>query len=286
MAPWYFFSILALLLLGTQRFLYKVAAERKCSSALTTALFMGTVTVLSSAVFFFSGESAGDRTSLIILALVNSASFALATVANMEALRRLPAMVTFPLTRLSILVVIVVSIFFFDERLGLRQWVGMLAGLAVVAVLAKETGSAVRPEGKTHTGFLFVALCVLCGAVATISSKLAATSVSKSAFMALSYLLATFFALAIEKIWGGSKAGNKIGEAVKLGLLMGLLNFFGFYAFLMALASGPLSVIALIAGMHFVIALGLSVLLYREKMTLRRLVGLGLTLLAVFFLKH
>jgi uncharacterized membrane protein len=66
---------------------------------------------------------------------------------------------------------------------------------------------------------------------------------------------------------------------------MGLLNFFGFYAFLTALESGPLSVIALITGMHFVIAVALSVLLYRERMTPRRILGIGLTLLAVVFLQ-
>ncbi|HEY5674161.1 MAG TPA: EamA family transporter, partial [Malonomonas sp.] len=62
--------------------------------------------------------------------------------------------------------------------------------------------------------------------------------------------------------------------------------FLGFYAFLTALASGPLSAIALITGMHFVIAILLSVLFYREQMSLRRYLGIGLTLLAVFFLKQ
>jgi len=127
---------------------------------------------------------------------------------------------------------------------------------------------------------------VVCGAIASVSSKLAAISTSKSEFMALSYLLATLFALAIEKRWGGPQAGERPGAAVWIGILMGVLNFFGFYAFLTALATGPLSVIALITGMHFVIAIGLSVLLYREKLTLRRGIGIGLTLLAVLFLKH
>lgn len=285
MTHWYFFSVAALLLLGTQRFLYKVAAERNCSSPLTTAVFMGTVTLLSGAAFLVSDEPAGDLSSLILLALVNSASFALATVAHMEALRHLPAGITFPLTRLSILVVIVFSIFYFDERPGPFQWAGILLGLSVVAVLAGEAGSATMSRGKTGAGFLLIAVCVLCGAVASISSKLAAVSTSKAGFMALSYLLATFFSLAIEKKWGGEKAGARPGEAIKIGILMGLLNFFGFYAFLTALASGPLSMIALITGMHFVIAIVLSVLLYRERMTLRRMFGIGLTLLAVFFLQ-
>ena len=284
MSDWYLCSLAALLLMGTQRFLYKVAAERNCGSALTTAVFMGTVTLLSSAVFFLSGEPAGDLSSLVVLSLVNSLSFTLATVAHMEALRHLPASVTFSLTRLSILVVIVFSLLFFHERLAPLQWAGILGGVAVVGVLAGETRDATRPGGHAPAGLLFVAICILCGALASISSKFAAISTNKAGFMALSYLMATIFSLALEKKWGRKKAGAGTGEAIKLGVLMGLLNFSGFYAFLAALASGPLSVIALVTGMHFVIAIVLSVLIYREKMTPRRIVAIGLTLLAVLFL--
>jgi len=67
---------------------------------------------------------------------------------------------------------------------------------------------------------------------------------------------------------------------------MGVLNFFGFYAFLSALVSEPLSVIAMIIGMHFVIAIIFSVVFYREPISLRRGFGVGLTHLAVFFLKQ
>jgi drug/metabolite transporter (DMT)-like permease len=286
MTDWYFFSIAALVLLGAQRFLYKVAAERNCSSALTTAVFMGTVTLLSGAAFLASGESAGEISTLVVLALVNSASFALATVAHMEALKHLPATVTFPITRLSILVVIFFSIVYFGERPQPLQMAGMLLGLSVVFVFAGEAGDKSGHRGNPRTGFLFAAACVLCGAVASISSKFAAVSTSKAGFMALSYLLGTLFALALErKNRGGKSPGVKSGEAVWIGLCMGLLNFFGFYAFLTALESGPLSVIALITGMHFVIAVALSVLLYRERMTPRRILGIGLTLLAVVFLQ-
>jgi len=284
MSPWYLYSIAALLLLGGQRFLYKVAAERNCSSPLTTAVFMGTVTILSTVLFFVSGENAGSLVTLGLLSLVNAAAFALATVAHMEALRHLPATVTFPLTRLSLLVVVLFSLLYFGERLAPLQWAGVLAGLAVVGVLAGEAGAAVRPDGSRRTGLLLVGLCILGGALAAISSKLAAIATSKAAFMALSYLLATGFSLAIDRRWGRKKSDGNRAEALRLGVVMGLLNFCGFYAFLTALETGPLSVIALISGMHFVIAIALSLLLYRERMTPRRLLGIGLTLLAVYCL--
>lgn len=286
MASWYIYSVAALLLLGVQRFLYKVAAERDCSSGLTTAVFMATVTVLSGVAFLVSASVVTNLPILLLLALINSISFAGATIAHIEALRHLPAGITFPLTRLSLGVVVVVSVCYFGDRLSPWQWLGMLVGFAVVVVLARDAGSEARPGGNSRSGFCFVGLCVLCGAIAAISSKLAAVATSTSGFMAASYLLGTIFSLIIDKQWGHRSSTGRPGAAVGIGIVMGILNFFGFYAFLLALQSGPLSAIALITGMHFVIAIGLSVLFYKERLTLARSLGIALTLLSVFLLRQ
>lgn len=286
MSHWYYYSIAALLLLGGQRFLNKVAAERNCSSPLTTAVFMGTVTLLSAVVFCLSDEQPANISSLLILALINSASFAFATIAHIEALRHLPTAITFPLTRLSLVVVVATSVVYFGEQLSPLQWLGILFGLAVIVVLAQDLRTGGGWQGNRRVGLLFVAACILCGAVAAISSKLAVLSTSKAGFMTLSYLLGTGFSLVIGKKWGQTRQYGHSSEAVGIGVMMGVLNFFGFYAFLTALESGPLSAIVLITGMHFVIAIILSALLYRERLTLPRSLGIGLTVLAVFFLKQ
>ena len=286
MADWYLYSVLALLLLGVQRFLNKVAAERNCSSSLTTAVFMGTVTLFSAVTFLLSAETPTNVSSLLVLSLVNSFSFALATISHIEALRHLPSGIVFPLTRLSLVVVVITSVVYFGEQLSSLQWLGILLGLAVVVVLVQDLRTDGGGQGNRRAGLLFVAVCILCGAVAAISSKLAVVSTSKAGFMTLSYLLGTGFSLAISKKWGQAKKLGTSREAVVIGILMGALNFFGFYAFLTALESGPLSAIALITGMHFVIAIILSVVLYREKLTVARSIGIGLTLLAVFFMKQ
>lgn len=286
MPSWYLFSIAALLLLGSQRFLYKVAAERNYPSSQISAVFMGTVALLSGAVFLVSGKPVGEPGPLILLALINSSAFAVATMAHMEALRHLPAGITFPLTRLSILVVIGVSIFYFGDQPDPGQWFGILLGGAVVIILTREAGRAALPHGRAATGLALIALCILCGAAATVSSKLAAVQTSKTGFMTLSYLLGTLFSLAIGRLRRPAGTTPIGSGAWKLGIPMGLLNFCGFYAFLTALETGPLSVIALITGMHFVIAIVLSMLFYHEALTRRRLAGLILTLVALVFLQH
>lgn len=286
MSTWYLYSILALVLLGTQRFLYKVTAERGCNSALTTTVFMATVTLLSSAVYLVSGHTTTDYATLFTLALANSLAFAISTMANIEALRHIPASITFPLTRLSIVLVLVYSIIVFNEQLTPIQWLGMTLSFLVVVILGQDAKKGQQQTNSIkHNGFWFVGVCILCGAVASISSKLAAVATDKAGFIAISYLLGTIFSWLINKRWGGKQSTAHKKEALLLGISMGVLNFLGFYAFLVALSSGPLSAIALITGMHFVIAIGLSVLIYREQVSRRRGLGIMLMLLAVYLLK-
>jgi uncharacterized membrane protein len=92
--------------------------------------------------------------------------------------------------------------------------------------------------------------------------------------MALSYFLGALFSAALIRTSGkeGSQQNHK--EAILIGFLMGLINFVGFYTFLAALSVGPLSIIVSITGMHFVIAVLLSVIIYKEKLSRMRILGI------------
>jgi uncharacterized membrane protein len=66
---------------------------------------------------------------------------------------------------------------------------------------------------------------------------------------------------------------------------MGLINFVGFYTFLAALSVGPLSIIVSITGLHFVIAVLLSVIVYKEKLSRTRILGMALAVASILFLR-
>jgi uncharacterized membrane protein len=48
---------------------------------------------------------------------------------------------------------------------------------------------------------------------------------------------------------------------------------------------GPLSIIVSITGMHFVIAVLLSVILYKERLSRMRVLGMALAVVSVLFLR-
>ena len=283
---WYILSVIALIFMGTQRFLYKVSSQRGCNTAWTTFTFMGTVTVLSVIFLFVTPEPVSGISFLLFVSLVNSVSFTAATMTHIEALNYLPSSVAYPIIRLNAAVVVIFSILFFSDRPSGYQIIGILIAIVVVTLLAKEPDDQDTSPRDIRKGFSLVAICVVCGAMASISSKFAAMYSNKMAFIALSYFMGTVFSFAFRERLETKPAGNGHANAVIIGIIMGLLNFLGFYAFLSALAIGPLSIIISIMGLHFVIPVILSTVIYSERLTPFRILLVLLTVVSVIFLKY
>ncbi len=282
---WYSLAILSLFFMGTQRFLYKVSAERQCNTAWTTFSFMATVAVLSSIFFGISGTDVPDIPFLLFIALVNSASFLVATLTHIEALKYIPAGVVYPIIRLSAVIVVVFSILYFKDTLSFLQIGGIVLAMAVIFILTRDLHPDQETGKDIKRGIFFVFVSLLAGALASISSKFAAVHTNKMAYIAVSYTAATLVSFALRKKFQTKEATPNHRDAILIGLVMGVINLAGYYAFLKALATGPLSIIASIGGMHFVIAILLSRLIYKEKLTRWRILGLLLTVVSIILLR-
>jgi len=285
MRNWYVLSIVALVLMGVQRFLYKVCAEKECDTAWTTFSFMATVTVLSAVCFLTLKESVSDAGMLLLTAGINSASFVLGTLTHIEALKHVPSSVVYPIIRLNMVVVVLFSILFLHDHVSLHQVLGILLAIAVIVILTRDAEEAKGNLGSVRKGLLLVFVSLVSGSVASISSKFAAVYSNKLGFMALSYFLGALFSAALIRRSGKETSGGNRKDAVRIGLLMGLINFAGFYTFLAALSVGPLSIIVSITGMHFVIAVLLSVIVYKEKLSRTRILGMALAVASILFLR-
>lgn len=285
MKNWYVLSIAALVLMGVQRFLYKVSAERECDTAWTTFSFMATVTVLSVVFFLSRRETLTDARMLLLTAGINSASFVLGTITHIEALKHLPSGVAYPIIRLNMVVVVLFSVLFLHDRVSLHQVLGILLAIVVIVILTRDAEERKGSLGSIRKGLLLVFVSLISGSVASISSKFAAVYSNKLGFMALSYFLGTLFSAALIRTSGKERSGGSRKDAISIGLLMGLINFVGFYTFLTALSVGPLSIIVSITGLHFVIAVLLSVIVYKEKLSRTRILGMALAIASILFLR-
>jgi len=284
MTGWFACALAALLLMGTQRFLYKVAAERSCDTMVTTFSFMATVTVISALAFFAGGTGVGDVRLLFLIGLANSLAFLVATFTHIEALKRLPAATAYPLIRLDAVLVVIISLFFFNERLAGLQWPGVIVAVAAAVLVARDRNRGQAGFSPCRGGFLFVAIAILAGTAAAVSSRFAVLHTDKTAFMTVSYGLSTLFAL----FTGSTRrtgAGRNLRPSLFIGVSMGILNVAGYYAYLEGLSRGPLSLVTVITGMHFVVAVIFSLMVYRERLTPASFAGIVLAALSLILIR-
>ena len=281
----YGFALLALLLLGIQRFFYKVAAEWECDIFRTTFAFMITVTGLSVLFFLFRGTPVGGAGFLVTVGAVNGLAFFAATTATMAALKHLPAGVVYPVARLNVLLVVLFAVLFLGERLTVPQAGGVALALGVIALLTRrEAQDPVRKLKNRARGLVFLGIALFSGALAAVSSKYAAAGTDPFAFMALSYGFGTLLSILPGGVFRRTGPAGTRRRSLVLGFAMGIFNFAGFFSFLKALQGGPLSLVAPITGLHFVVSIVLSALLFRERLTPFRVAGILLTIAAVFLL--
>ena len=286
MDNWYILAIIALILMGTQSFFYKVSAARSCNTAWTTFSFMATVALLSSVLFFFGNEPVPNVAFTLFIGILNSSAFVAATMTHIEALKRLPSGIVYSMIRLNVVVVVLFSIFYFKDRPTINQIAGILLALVVILILTRQPEAEQTTAGQPKRGLVLVFISLFCGSIATISSKFAAMHTNPLSFMAISYLFSTLFSIGMRnKLQHGPVHAN-FKEALAIGFFMGLINFAGYYTFLKALSTGPLSLVIAIIGLHFVIAILLSVLVYNEKLTPPVIAGISLTILSVILLRH
>jgi drug/metabolite transporter (DMT)-like permease len=283
MQNWFLLTLMALLLFGIQRFLYKVSAERNCNTAWTTFAFMGTVTILSTLSYIALGQSINNLRFLLLISLINSLSFLSGTIATIEALKYISTSVAYPLIRLNTGIVVIFSIWYFGDRLSIFQITGIIIAIVVILLLTGLDDGSRSPTKDPRRAMLLVTVALFSGAIAAISSKFAALEVNLLAFMAISYAMSMVVSLCLRKKLGS--VGTNHTDALIIGFLIGLVNFGGFYSLLVALSSGPLSIIIPVTGMYFVISIILAILIYREKLSALRALAILLTAFAIILMR-
>ena len=285
MSAWFGYAIAAFFLMGIQGFLYKVAAQRRCDTARTTFVFMTTVALLSSILWTFFREPVGNLLIFTVLTLTNSLSFLTATMTFIEALKFISATTAYSVIRLNLVVVTVFSFIWFGDHLSLYQISGIVTALAAMLVFTKGINGHQSPLDHSTRGIVYLVVSLCAAAVAAISSKFAAMYLGKLSFLTVVYAIGAIVSLTVAKRPKTHDSKSDSHGALVIGIAMGILNFGGYYAFLAALAKGPLSLVASITGMHFVVSVILSILIYREKLTTSHIVGFVLTIMSLVLLR-
>jgi drug/metabolite transporter (DMT)-like permease len=285
MEEYLLFTFIALFAFGIQTFLYKVSAARKCNTAKTTLAFMITVSLLGFAFWIFTKQELGKINFLIIFAIINAIFFLATTVTRINALKYIPTSISYPIIRVSTIFVVAFSLFYFKDNLSYYQLVGIILAVLVVFILYKNDKEDKVKNFKIGLALTFIAM--ITSALTTTAQKFASLYVNKLSYITLSYIINIFLVLILNKQIAGKVKNNSkksVKEAWLIGLFIGIFNFIGFFYVLKAYAIGPLSIVAPLHDMNFVIAIILAAIIYKEKLTKRRILGIVLSAISVILL--
>ena len=103
-------------------------------------------------------------------------------------------------------------------------------------------------------------------------------------FITVSYFIGFLFALIVRKKAKRRLTKKVAGRSILFGLIIGLINFFSFFLQLNALSIGQASVIFPLTSLSVYVAVVLSILVFREKVSLKKSLGILFSIIAILLL--
>ncbi|HDM05782.1 MAG TPA: hypothetical protein ENG34_00705, partial [Candidatus Aenigmarchaeota archaeon] len=103
-------------------------------------------------------------------------------------------------------------------------------------------------------------------------------------FITVSYFIGFLFAIIVRKRVKKKLTKEVERKSILFGLTIGLINFFSFFLQLNALSIGQASVIFPLTSLSVYVAVVLSILVFREKVSLKKSLGILFSIIAILLL--
>ena len=227
---------------------------------------------------------------MLTAAALQGALFFITTESRLAALKvNVPAAVLFPIIKFSTPVVVVLSAVAFDEWDSVsepRRVIGIALAVGATCLIMQRRAPGESMGSHQGLRFAFVAMTASVGAAFAAKYPFEGSGdVSIFGFMAVSnatnLLLATVM-LARSRV-SVSLPALRLG--VRWGVLIGVLNFAGFGAFLQAVKEGDLALVASVNSLYILIPIVFSSWWYREYLSPQRRVAVAISVFAVGLLR-
>lgn len=235
-------------------------------------LFMGNTKL------FTTGSGVGLAVSLGIL---NGILFLVNFVLLQNNMRRNGVVLSSTFQRLGVLVPILMAMLVFREQPEVLQLIGM--GLAVAAIVMIHFEKEEQSEGGQSQKIWLIVLLLCSGltdSMANIYDKTASAAFEDH------YLFYTFLAALLAAFFVSLKNKKKIcGKDLWFGVLLGVPNYFSARFLLLSLGAVPAVVVYPVYSVATIIVISVaSMLLFKERISRRKLAALGVILVALVLL--
>jgi drug/metabolite transporter (DMT)-like permease len=285
---WFGATLAATLIYGVLQAIQKIAASRGAAPLRLVHYSAVTVASLGLAAVLLGGGWPQLAPSTWIHAALNSVLFTAGSTLMLASLGRAPAAVALPVSKLDAVFVVAIGALAFEERPTGLQWLGVGAGLAVVAILTVPSRGRVagrRPEWKAIS---FAVGAAACFAASMTVGRLAARGGPLLPFVTISYAFTALLSLLAARIGPGAAPGRSAGTAApvwRYGVAIGALNFAGYLLILRAFALGPMALIQPLFASSMLLAVAISGRALGERLAARHVAAIGCSLVAIALIR-
>lgn len=262
---WLFSSFTSALVFGFSGFLLKVGCERGHHShpMLFGMYVTGTILFALSLIIQQQWEL-----SLLVIAssiLVGIGS-AVGNDYTVRALATGPASITSPLINLNIILIVIMSVFIFDESLKNNEIIAIALFILSCAFLSLDPRESLGIKDPKWYSFIFLAI---------IFVFLRNGGLKITQEIGLNNTLVLFYAYLFSLILFGMKfiprrkidLAHTTKGAILLGCAAGLFSYGGLELYAYSLKIGPASVVAAIFSLRSMVMVAMAVLIYKETLT-------------------
>lgn len=279
---WIIFAILAAIFSGLTTVFAKVGVSN-VNSTLVTGLRTIVILIFSIIVFIFLGDGFENlNLKTIIFIILSGITTALLWICYFKALSLADVSKVTPVDKLSIVVTLILSAIFLNEKITIIKIVSMI--FMIIGTFLMVNRKEKNGEGKW---LLFAILTALFTSLATILGKIGIKDINPN----LGTMLRTIIILVI--IWGvifvkkEYKDINKLtGKNIIFIALSGVSTGLSWLFYFMALKDGEASVVFPIEKLSAAVAILISVIFLKEKLNKKGKLGfcliIGGTLLLIF----
>ncbi len=308
---WYTYTLASLVLYGVYQYCLDLVVThrsrllpRSVAALAAVAASTATVAVLSGVwlLCVISKEMVPGAFRAAGLGLLQGLLFLCVNLFRFRAREVFPQHIVLPVSKVSILLVILCSWFLFDELASVTtsQLTGfILIGLSIYLFRAGEVGKAVdensasvaRPPSEVKVGVLNLVMATVASAGIAILAKYAVgtSNISIVMFMFFSNFFSSLVAYGM--VWDEMRRPNKRFDrtsfrgAIRGGLILGVVNLLAFGALLMALSLGNASVVIPMHSLYMIIPILIFSLVDGEKLTEKTTVAIILSVVSIMVLK-
>lgn len=288
---WFVFTIASTIIYGLINFMYKIAAVHKLSSPGIVNVSATTISIGSLIIILITGSKFINFSQILFFAVINSAFFALGSISKIKALKFIPSSFAFPITKMNSVFLVIYAFILFNDKITFNQGIGILISFSILAYISinvKNEKSEIKDKRKQIIGLLLALLAAFSTSISMLTGKYASTEVPKLNYIFISYTFVMIYTTLINKfITQKKERPNKIikKKTILFGIIIGILNFSGYFMVLKAFAIGPLSLIQGISSNSFIIPVILSVIVFKEKFTYKNLIVIILAIVSILLIK-